>query len=44
MFNIVKRYYDLGLYNKEDVDKFVQAGRLNEAEAQEITGQTKKEE
>ena len=38
MFKIVKRYYDKGIYSKENVKVFVRAGRLTEAEYKEITG------
>lgn len=37
MYRVVKRYYDRGIYAKEDVAKFVQAGKLTAAEYQEIT-------
>lgn len=40
MFNIVKRYYDRGIYDKDDVAKFVKAGRLTAEEYKEITGET----
>lgn len=40
MFNIVKRYYDRGIYDKDDVAKFVKAGRLTGEEYKEITGET----
>nr|DAU66760.1 MAG TPA: hypothetical protein [Caudoviricetes sp.] len=39
MFEIVKRYYDKGIYSKDDVKKFVKAGKLTEEEYQEITGE-----
>lgn len=39
MFKIVKRYFDKGIYTKEDVRKFVLAGRLSAAEYQAITGE-----
>ena len=35
---IVKRYYDRGIYSKEDVAKFVMVGRLTLEEYEEITG------
>lgn len=38
MFKIVKRYYDAGIYSKEDVAKFVKAGRLTAEEYKTITG------
>jgi len=39
MFKIVKRFYDRGIYVKEDVMVFVEAGRLTEEEYAEITGE-----
>ena len=39
MFNIVKRYYDRGIYDKNDVKKFVLAGRLTAEQYTEITGE-----
>lgn len=39
IFNIVKRYYDKGIYDEADVAKFVRAGRLTPAEYVLITGQ-----
>ena len=38
MFEIVKRYYDKGIYSKDDVKKFVKAGKLTEEEYQYIIG------
>lgn len=38
MFKTVKRYYDTGRYSKEDVKKFVVAGKLTKEEYKEITG------
>ena len=37
MKNIVKRYYDKGIYDKDDVKVFVRAGKITEAEYEEIT-------
>lgn len=37
MYKIVKRYYDKGIYSKEDVKKFVQAGKLTAEQYKEIT-------
>lgn len=37
MFNIVKRYYNNGLYSKEDVAKFVMARKITAAQYEEIT-------
>lgn len=39
MYKIVKRYYDTGRYSKEDVAKFVKAGKLTEEEYEKITGE-----
>lgn len=39
MFKIVKRYYDRNIYSKEDVAKFVKAGKLTEEEYGQITGE-----
>lgn len=39
MYRVVKRYYDRGIYSKEDVAKFVQAGKLTAEEYQEITAE-----
>lgn len=36
---VVKRYYDTGRYSKDDVKKFVKAGRLTEEEYETITGE-----
>lgn len=39
MFKIVKRYYDKGIYSKEDVAVFVQAGKITSDQYKEITGE-----
>lgn len=39
MFAIVKRYYDKGIYSKENVAKFVLAGKITTEEYQLITGE-----
>ena len=39
IFNIVKRYYDKGIYSKDDVAVFVRAGRLTAEEYEFITGE-----
>ena len=39
MFAIVKRYYDKGIYSKEDVKVFVRTGKLTETRYKEITGE-----
>lgn len=44
MFKIVKRYYEKGIYTKEDVWKFVKAGKISEAEYYEIVGREDIEE
>lgn len=38
MFKVVKRYYDMGLYTKENVKVFVVAGRLTAEDYRLITG------
>lgn len=38
MFEKVKRFYDLGLYTKEQVHLFVEKGVLSEEEYIEIVG------
>lgn len=39
MFKIVKRYFDKGIYDKNDVAVFVTAGKITEDEYMEITGE-----
>lgn len=39
MFEIVKRYYDLGLYSKTVVAAFVAKGKLTAEQYREITGE-----
>lgn len=39
MYAIVKRYFDRGIYSKEDVAKFVRATKLTPAEYEQITGE-----
>lgn len=34
----IERYFDLGYYNVNDVNKFVVFGKITEAEAEAITG------
>lgn len=36
---VVKRYYDTGRYSKDDVKKFVLAGKLPTEEYEEITAE-----
>ena len=38
MFRIVKRYYDRGIYNKDNVKVFVRAGDITPEQYKEITG------
>lgn len=38
MFRIVKRYYDRGLYTKQNVAVFVRAGKITPEEYTQITG------
>ena len=42
MYAIVKRYYDKRFYSKEDVAKFVIAGKITAEEYEQITGETYK--
>ena len=42
MYVIVKRYYDKGFYSKEDVARFVVAGKITAEEYEQITGETYK--
>lgn len=39
MFKIIKRYYDKGVYTKENVATFVKAGKITAEQYQEITGE-----
>lgn len=39
MYAIVKRYYNKGFYSKEDVAKFVVAGKITAEEYEQITGE-----
>ena len=39
MFQIVKRYYERGIYTKENVAAFVRAGKLTGGQYAEITGE-----
>lgn len=39
MFKIVKRYFDKGIYSKEDVAVFVSAGKITADEYAKITGE-----
>lgn len=39
MFKIVKRYYDKGIYTKENVAVFVSAGKITPEQYEEITGE-----
>lgn len=43
MFKIVKRYYDKGIYTKENVATFVKAGKITAEQYEEITGEQYKE-
>lgn len=38
MFRIVKRYYDRGIYNKDNVKVFVREGDITPEQYKEITG------
>ena len=39
-YKAAKRYYDMGLYTKEQVAIFVVKGRITEEEYKEITGES----
>ena len=39
MFKIVKRYYDKGIYTKENVATFVKAKKITPEQYEEITGE-----
>lgn len=39
MFSIVKRYYDKRIYSKNDVKKFVLAGKITPEQYKEITSE-----
>lgn len=43
MFKIVKRYYDKGIYTKEDVATFVKARKITSEQYEQITGETYEE-
>ena len=36
MFNFIKEYYKMGLYNEADLDIFVSAKMIDETQKQEI--------
>lgn len=38
MFEMIKKYYDLGIYHKEDLMIFVKAGYITESQYNEIIG------
>ena len=42
LYNTVKKYYDLGIYNDEQVAVFVAKGKITAAEYKQITGKTYK--
>lgn len=42
LYNTVKKYYDLGIYNDEQVAVFVYKGKLTATEYKQITGKTYK--
>lgn len=42
LYNTVKKYYDLGIYNDEQVAVFVVKGKITAAEYKQITGKTYK--
>ena len=39
MKNIIERYYNKGIYDKDDVKVFVRAEKITESEYEEITGE-----
>lgn len=39
MYKIVKRYYDKGIYSKEDVATFVKAGKITPEQYKSIVGE-----
>lgn len=39
MFNIVKRFYDRGIYSAENVAVFVRSGKITSQQYTEITGE-----
>ena len=38
MFNTIKKYYNKGMYNNEQMKVFVRAGYITENEYEDITG------
>lgn len=43
MYKIIKRYYDRGIYTKEDVKVFVRARKITPAQYEQITGEAYEE-
>ncbi len=39
MYNIVKRYFNNGIYSSEDVARFVKARKITVGQYEEITGE-----
>lgn len=39
MYNIIKRYYNRGIYSKENVAVFVASGKITAEQYKEITGE-----
>lgn len=39
LYKTVKRYYDKGIYDADNVKTFVRAGKITEEEYKEITGE-----
>ena len=39
MYKVVKRYYDKGIYDNDDVKVFVKAGKLTAEQYESITGE-----
>lgn len=38
MYRVVKRYYDMGIYTKDNVAMFVKAGKITPEQYKTITG------
>lgn len=36
MFNLIKKYYNLGLYNESDLNDFVEVGTITLTQKEEI--------
>lgn len=38
MYDMIKKYYDLGIYHKEDLIIFIKAGYITQSQYNEIIG------